>query len=337
VKNSTIRFDFPFILESGIELPFLEINYTCSESININHKKVIWICHALTANSDPSMWWPELVGDDKFYNTKDYFIICANVLGSCYGSSGPATKNLNGELYCNDFPQITIRDMVKAHELLRKHLQIELIHTCIGGSVGGQQALEWSIMNPSLIQNLILLCTNAFHSAWGIAFNEAQRMAIQADDSFGDKNLVAGAKGLRAARAMALLSYRNYNTYNNTQKETDLNKLDAYAAASYQQYQGKKLEQRFNAYSYWILSKAMDSHQVARNRGSVENALSIVLAKTLIIGISSDLLFPIAEQKFLAKHIRNSIFLEIDSDYGHDGFLLEYEKIKNAIMQFYQH
>lgn len=335
MKTHNYIYSQPFELESGAVLPNLQIQYSTFGQINELRDNVIWICHALTANSDPSVWWCELVGEGKFFNPKEHFIICANVIGSCYGSSGPLTYGADGELYYHTFPQVTIRDMVKAHEILREDLGIGEIHTCIGGSVGGQQAMEWSILRPFLIKNLVLMCTNAFHSPWGIAFNEAQRMALIADDSFYTHSPQAGNRGMRAARAMALLSYRNYQTYGVTQQESDEDKIDCYAASSYQNYQGEKLEKRFNAHAYWLLSKAMDSHHVGRKRGGAINALACIGSKTLVIGITSDILFPVSEQRYLATHIPNAVFKELESLYGHDGFLIETEKIKSVLTDFY--
>ena len=186
-----------------------------------------------------------------------------------------------------------------------------------------------------LIRNLILISTNAFHSPWGIGFNEAQRMAIRADQTFGQDHPEAGIQGLKAARAMALLSYRHYDTYTKTQGEEDLSKIDNYKASSYQNYQGEKLINRFNAYSYFSLTKTMDSHHVGRHRGSAPQALAAIKARTLVIGISSDVLFPVSEQKYLAEHIANALFVEIDSFYGHDGFLIETEKLTHLIEAFY--
>jgi homoserine O-acetyltransferase len=195
--------------------------------------------------------------------------------------------------------------------------------------------VEWNIKNPELFENLVLVATNAQHSPWGIAFNESQRLAIKADRTYYSNNAEGGQKGLSAARSIALLSYRNYHTYVETQKETDLEKNDNYNAASYQRYQGEKLVKRFNAYSYVALSKAMDSHNVGRGRGSVEKALSQVKAKTFVIGVSSDLLFPLNEQRFLANHIPVSSYVAIDSFYGHDGFLIETPILTQELKKFY--
>jgi homoserine O-acetyltransferase len=188
--------------------------------------------------------------------------------------------------------------------------------------------LNGALSDPERIKNLILIASNAKHSPWGIAFNESQRLAISADRTFYAGAPDGGSKGLKAARSIALLSYRNYKTYDITQQEDhDNTLLMTLKLQAYQNYQGQKLVNRFNAYSYWYLSKAMDSHNVGRGRHGVDKALSLIKARTLVIGIQSDVLFPIEEQQYLFRHIPKSAFAEIDSFYGHDGFLIETEDI----------
>jgi homoserine O-acetyltransferase len=336
VKNQDFIYRGDFEFESGEKLSQVKINYTTYGTFDKSKNNVVWICHALTANSRPDSWWPNMIGENFIYNQDDYFVICANVIGACYGSSGPTEINTEtGKPYFLSFPKTTIRDMVKALDLLRVELGIEKIHTCVGGSLGGQQALEWAIIQPKLIENLMIMATNAVHSPWGIAFNESQRMAIKVDSTWNEESLEAGKKGLAAARAMALISYRTYETYKNTQSEDDCEKTDNYKAVSYQQYQGQKLIKRFNAHSYIYLTNAMDSHNVGRGRCGVEKALALVQSKTLVVGIRSDILFPTSEQKYLQKHIKGAVYNEIDSFYGHDGFLIETKEITKVIKAFY--
>lgn len=196
---------------------------------------------------------------------------------------------------------------------------------------GGQQALEWAIMKPELIDHLILVATNAVHSSWGIAFNESQRMSIEVDPTWPESNSQAGINGMKAARATALISYRNYETYQITQARQENSMGGNLRAVSYQRYQGDKLAKRFNAFSYYRLSTMMDSQDVGRNRGGVVAALKSIQSKTLVIGIKSDALFPIVEQEFLAKHIPDASFQVIDSLYGHDGFLIESGLMTKAV------
>ncbi len=336
MKEDTFKYPHPLELERGGCLPEIEIAYTTLGNLQKDAKgsckNVVWICHALTANAQANDWWSGLVGVGKCYDPEKHFIVCANMLGSCYGSTNALSVSpITGAPYYYDFPDITVRDMVKALDLLRKHLKIDKIHLCTGGSMGGQQTLEWAIMQPNLIENLVVLATNAQHSPWGIAFNESQRLAIQSDKLWGEKTPLAGMEGMKAARSMALLSYRNYEAYQLTQAETDPDKIDDYRASSYQRYQGEKLAKRFNAFAYWTLSKAMDSHHLGRRRGSTQDALRGIKAHSLVIGIRSDVLFPVAEQHFLAKHIPQATYQEIDSPYGHDGFLIEFEAIQRHI------
>lgn len=337
MENHLYKHTSPITLESGRVLSELEITYTTYGKLNEDKSNVVWVCHALTANADVISWWSGLVGDRRLYNGEDYFIVCANILGSCYGTTGPLKMNPEtGEPYYLDFPQFTIRDIVAVHNILRKHLGISHIHTCIGGSLGGQQAMEWAIMEPELFSYLILMATNAFHSPWGIAFNESQRMAISADKTWTERRPDAGAEGLKAARAVALLSYRNYSTYQFSQSENDVEKTEGFKAISYQNYQGEKLVKRFNCHSYYYLTKAMDSHNVGRGRISVQNALKQIRAKTLCIGIRTDLLFPVSEQKVLGHGIPDAVYKEIDSLFGHDGFLIETDRITELITDFYK-
>jgi homoserine O-acetyltransferase/O-succinyltransferase len=335
MSHQIFKYDHAFSLEGGDVLPSLEIAYHTFGTLNKNKDNVIWVCHALTANSNVLEWWPGLFGEKDLFNPKDHFIICANNLGSCYGTTGPLTDNkFTNQKWFSYFSNITIRDMVKAHDLLRIHLGIEKINTVIGGSQGAQQVLEWNILQPALFENTIVIATNAKHSPWGIALNESQRLAIKADRTYYSNTTDGGQKGLSAARSIALLSYRNYQTYNETQKEKHDEKLDDFNSSGYQRYQGQKLVNRFNAYSYVTLSKAMDSHNVGRGRVSAEHALNSITARTLVVSISSDLLFPPQEQEFLAKHIKKSKYKQIDSFYGHDGFLIETQQLTKIIRDF---
>jgi homoserine O-acetyltransferase len=331
MNKHVFKYKEPLQLESGQTLPSVEIAYHTYGTINSDGSNLIWFCHALTANSDVLDWWNSLVGEGKAYDPSKYFIVCANIIGSCYGSSGPLSINPETQKpYYSNFPQVTIRDMVKMHIALRKHLGVEKINTIIGGSMGGYQALEWVLTEPNVFDKMVLLATSAQESAWGIAIHTTQRLAIEIDESWKNENANAGAKGLKTARAVGMLTYRNYSAFVKTQSD-DEHKLDNFKASSYIHYQGEKLVNRFNAYSYWILTKAMDSHNIARNRGKMEDVLRSIRTKTLVIGISSDQLCPVTEQKKLAQHIPNANFVEIDSPYGHDGFLIEGALIGNAI------
>ena len=335
MSAETFKYSKTITLESGQKLHGLQIGYHTFGKLNKNRSNVIWVCHALTANSDVLDWWAGLFGENDLFNTEEHYIVCANVLSSPYGTTNPLSINpLTQQGYYLSFPQVTIRDMVQVHQLLAAHLGIDAIKVLIGGSLGGQQAMEWAIIEPGKIENLILIATNAKHSPWGIAFNESQRLAIATDRTFYANKPDGGNKGLKAARAMALLSYRGYEAYCSTQLDKDNEKLDDYKASSYQNYQGDKLVKRFNAYSYWYLSKAMDSHNVGRNRGSAEEALGTIKAQTLVIGITSDFLFPVNEQQFLAQHIPGATYAEFNSAFAHDSFLIETEIQTKIIASF---
>lgn len=328
-----------FTLESGETLPGFHLAYTTHGKLNAERSNVVWIFHALTANSNPLEWWPGLAGDKRFFDPARYFIICVNKPGSPYGSISPLSKDpVSGKPYFHKFPFFTIRDMIKAYQHLKEYLGINEIFIGLGGSTGGMQLLEWAIEEPGLFKHIVPIATNAVLSPWGIAFNTSQRMAIEADTTWLEQHPDAGQKGLAVARSIALLSYRHYNGYDITQRR-DKNFMPLYnetvfAADNYQRYQGLKLTKRFNAICYYRLTQSMDSHDVGRNRGGLLAALKKIKAKTLVIGISSDVLYPLAEQEFLQKSIPGAQLLSINSDFGHDGFLLEYEKIETALKEF---
>lgn len=330
---NTFHYTSEFLLESGLNLPNLEISYHTFGNLTPS-SNVIWVCHALTANSDVSDWWDGLFGEGDLFDQPDNFIICANIIGSCYGSTGPLSEHLPATHRYLNFPMITPRDMARVHQLLQESLGIEQINLLIGSSLGGHQAQEFAYLLKDKLDKLILIATNAKHSPFGIAFNESQRLSLLADETFEQQIPSGGQKGLKAARSIAMLSYRSYDGYLKTQSEVSNELMDSFKASSYQDYQGQKLVNRFNAYSYWYLSKAMDSHNIGRGRESVEIALSEISAKTLVIGITSDLLFPVSEQLFLANHIPHASLEIIDSIFGHDGFLVETKTLENKIIHF---
>jgi homoserine O-acetyltransferase len=330
------QYDHSFELESGAVLPGITIAYHVYGRLNADKSNVVWVCHALTANSDVAEWWPGVVGEKGAVRPEEHFIVCANILGSCYGSSGPLSIDPGtGKPYYQQFPVVTVRDMVKAHILLRKHLGIERIALLMGGSMGGYQALEWAVMEKEVVGRLFLIATSPAESAWGIAVHTAQRLAIEADPSWDSPTSEAGRRGLKAARAIGILTYRNYGIMVKTQTDPDPEKLDGYRASSYILYQGEKLINRFHAYSYWLLTKAMDSHHLARGRGGkLEMVLQEIGQKTLLVGVTSDILCPMEEQLFMAAHLPDVELVEIDSAYGHDGFMVEGEKIATLLREW---
>ena len=351
-NHQIFRHPDAFTLESGRVLQGYHLAYHTYGVLSPDRDNTVWVFHALTANSDPEAWWPGLVGPGCFIDPARYFIVCVNMPGSCYGSIGPLEEMPGlGRLFYHDFPFFTIRDMVRAYRPLRDALGIRRIRIGIGGSMGGQQLLEWAVDEPDGFDYIFPIATNAWHSAWGKAFNESQRWCIEADPSWKEESPSAGIEGMKIARSVALLSYRSYHTYDLFQSEEDAGVINDHKASSYQHYQGEKLARRFNAFSYYQLSRSMDSHHVGRHTGAAApgstedhdaaaaglraaRALGQIKAKTLVIGLKSDLLFPLTEQQFLARHIPWARFTAIDSVYGHDGFLLEAEAIGRAAKEF---
>ena len=323
-------------LESGAVLAEVDITYDTFGTLNQAKDNVIWVCHALTANSDVADWWPHTVEEGRFLDPTRYFIVCANFLGSHYGTTSPLSVNpATGEKYYYDFPQITVRDMVKCHQLLAKHLGIERVKLLIGSSIGGFQCMEWAISEPKFMESVALIATTTCTEPWAAAFNESQRMAIRTDHTWGQKRDDAGIDGMAVARSIALISYRGGAAYNATQQDENPSEASfTRRAHSYQQYQGEKLRRRFNAMSYYRLSEAVDSHNIARGRGSIAEALARIEARALVVAISSDILFPPEAHTPLREHIRDVEYHLIESEFGHDGFLVEHEKLNTIIQNF---
>ena len=316
-----------FVFEAGGRLDRVKVVYHTSP---VRRGRVIWICHALTANSDPEDWWPSLVGPGKLFDTERMFIICANVPGSAYGSSGPRTIDpKTGKPYYFSFPEVTVRDMAATNLAVLDFLGIGKVDLLIGSSIGGFQAIEMATIRPDSFAKAAFIATAPRISPWLSATAEAQRMALEADPSFrACGSLDGGAAGLRCARAQALISYRCFRGYGKTQSEADPDTLFAGRAASYERYQGEKLLRRgFDAYSYYYLCNALDSHNLGRGRGGVDAALSLIKAETLVIEVDTDMIFPPEEVRSWYRSIPNVTLGHISSDFGHDGFLLEYDQL----------
>lgn len=330
--------DFP--LERGGSLPGLKIAYHTYGTLNKNRDNCIWVCHALTANSDVADWWPHTVVEGGFLDPEKYFIVCANIIGSCYGSTGPMENNpSSGSPWFDEFPKLSIRDMVNAHILLADHLQIDKMFSLIGSSVGGFQAIEWAVMQPQRFKSMVLIATAPYASPWTIAIDETQRMAILSDKTYGEKRKDAAKDGLAAARAIGLLTYRGASGYNKTQQDipSDSHEVpDYHRACSYQRHQGDKLVKRFDAYSYMTILDAFDTHDIGRGRNGIENAIKRVDMPVLSIGISTDIIFTPDEMKWLSDALPNSTYKEIHSEFGHDGFLVEHTVLNNIIKDFFK-
>ena len=323
-----------FQLESGRVLPQLDIAYHTYGTLNALRDNVIWVCHALTANSDVADWWPHTVEEGRFLDPAKHFVVCANILGSHYGTTGPLSINpTTGEPWYGDFPAFTIRDMVAAHQVLAEALGIDRIKALVGSSVGGFQAVEWAVMEPSRFEKLILIATAAKASPWTIAIDETQRMAIEADATFGERRADAGMRGMAAARALGLLTYRGSLGYNLTQQDPK-EAPAVHRASTYQQYQGEKLCRRYNAYSYVAILNAFDTHDVGRGRRGLEQELAQITAETILVGITSDIIFTPEEMRTLQLQIPESRYYEIDSPFGHDGFLVEHVQLNEILYPF---
>lgn len=327
-----------FAFEAGGSIDRLEIVYHTSPRKYQSSDRVVWLCHALTANSDPLDWWPEMVGKGCCVDPDKDYVVCVNIFGSAYGTTGPRdfwspdSSDRNNPL---SFPRFTVRDTARLFSLVREHLGIKQVDLLVGSSIGGFHALEWAIMERDVIRHAAFIATAPRVSPWLSAWMEVQRMAIEADPTFrAAENLQGGSKGLEAARAISLISYRSFDGYNLTQYEEDDDCLFAGRAASYERYQGEKLVRRgFDAYSYYYLLHCVDSQNVGRNRGGVAAALSQIQAKSIVIAITSDGLFPPCESTEWAKHIPRVQYYEIESRFGHDGFLLETEQITHLLKQ----
>lgn len=325
----------PFKLEAGGVLQGITVAYHTYGQLNDRKDNVIWVCHALTANSQVDEWWGGLFGAENVFDPARYFIVCANTIGSCYGSTGARSVNQEtGAPYGIDFPLLTIRDQARAHLFLMDHLGIDRIRMCMGGSCGGHQAMEMACLAGERLEGLVLVATSAKETAWAIAGHAAQRMAMKADPTFYENRDQAGLDGLRAARAMALLNYRTFRSY--IERQTDFEEImDGFRASSYVSYQGDKLAKRFYPHCYYHLTRTLDTHDIGRKRGGPVKALAGIRSNTLVIGIGSDRLIPCSEQEFLAAHIPEASYREIYSAYGHDGFLIEVQQIRSAVLDHF--
>lgn len=330
-------FDNDFITESGDCIPSPTLAYQTWGELNGDKTNAILICHALTGNADAADWFSGLFDERSFIDLEEHYVICINHPGSCYGSVGPTSVNPEtGKIYKADFPELTIRDIVRLEQGLLDELDIQEIELIIGGSMGGMIALEFCVMDDR-IQSACLIATSKSHSAWAIGISEAQRIAIKADRNWNDGYYTDDrfpSDGLTAARSMAMITYRSPQNYDQKFARNWNIQKNKFEVESYLKYQGEKLVNRFDANSYIILSKAMDTHDIARGRGTAKTVLSRIQIPVLIIGIDSDILYPIKEQIELAELIPGSTFKEIKSKFGHDGFLIEFKQMNYLISNF---
>ena len=335
-------------LESGQTLRDFPVCYQTYGSLNAAADNALVVCHALTGHADLHDWWGSLLGDGVAFDTSRYFIVCANLLGSCYGTAGPTEVNAEtGKKWGADFPVTTVRDSVQLHhKLLFEGLRVKRVCGVIGGSLGGMQALEWGFLDPQHVQSIVALACNSKHSAWQIAINHTQRQAIYADPLFLDGRYPPDqppAAGLSIARQFAMITYRTQPVYQ-TKFDRSITATPSAAHAAqlsppfeverYLLYQGAKLLTRFDANSYIRLTQTLDSHDVGRGRGGEKAALASLRQPTLVMGVHSDVLYPVWEQEQLASMIPGCEYHAIKSLEGHDGFLLEQQQIGSAIKTF---
>ncbi|MDR1997855.1 MAG: homoserine O-acetyltransferase [Candidatus Margulisbacteria bacterium] len=346
-----------FKLESGRKFGPLTLVYETYGHLNAAQDNAILICHALTGNAHvagrlpgekkSTGWWDRVVGPGKPFDTSKYFIICSNILGGCSGSTGPSSLNpRTNKPYGLDFPIITVRDMVNAqHRLITKHFRLQKLKAIAGGSIGGMQTLEWGVMYPRLTDHLIVLSTTHKLSSQAIAFNKIGRHAIMIDPSWKNGRYYGTSgqiKGLGLARMVAHITYLSEEGMQNKfgRERTGQKNLfsfdEKFQVENYLDHQGEKFMQRFDANSYIYLSKAMDLFDLTRGFRSLDAAVKRIQAKTLFVYFSSDWLFPEYQSAELIESFQKNkkyiLSYKIESNSGHDAFLLEYDKL-NPIMQ----
>ena len=327
-------FKKPFVTEGGATIPDPTIAFQTWGELNTERDNVILVCHALTGNTSADQWFEGIFGLNKALNPEEYFIICPNVLGSCYGSSGPASINpKTGEPYRADFPDVTIRDIVRIQRQLLDELNINGIELVIGGSMGGMQALEWSITDDRP-QSAVLIGMGEKHRPWAIGISHTQRQAIYNDPNWNDGFYAAENppnEGLALARMIAMNSYRHPSDFDEKFGRRLQDGRSQYEIESYLNYQGDKLIDRFDAVSYVRLTQAMDSHDIRRSRPRIQQTLAGLTIPMIVIGIDSDMLYPAEECQQLAKLLPNGRYEEISSPHGHDAFLIEFEQLNPIV------
>ncbi|NBB75932.1 MAG: homoserine O-acetyltransferase [Bacteroidetes bacterium] len=327
--------DKPFQTESGFTFKNAEAAYKTWGSLNRERNNVVLICHALTGHAAADEWFSGIFGKGKICDPETHFILCINVPGSPYGSVGPWSRDpATGQPYRERFPEITIRDMVRFQQKLLDQLGIRGIELVIGGSLGGMQALEFLVMDER-VDSAALIAMGKAHSPWAIGISHAQRTALLSDPEWKNGRYKRGEgpkNGLAAARMMAMITYRSPNDYERKFSRNRQTDSPLFEVESYLDYQGQKLAERFDAHSYIILTKAMDTHDVSRDRESFEEVLNQIEKPVRVIGFDSDHLYPTHEQKELASLLGNADYLEISSPYGHDAFLIEFDQLNELII-----
>ncbi len=343
-------------LQLGGQFGPVTLAYETWGTLNAAGDNVVLITHALIGDTHAHdaehphdtkvAWWNPLIGEGRFFDTSRYFVICSNILGGCYGSSGPSSPDpQTGRPYGMRFPVVTIRDMVRAQRKLVEHLGVRRIQMVAGGSIGGQQALEWAVSYPELVEKVIVVAATAALTSQAVAFSEVQRQAILSDPRWQQGNYQPGEgpdAGLAIARMLAMITYQSEESMElrfgrREARQVDIASPGGYGdlgkrfdVEGYLYYQGNALVKRFDANSYLYISRAMDLYDVSEGYASLEAALRRVRSKALFIGIRSDLLFPAARVRRLAEQVSavggDATYMELDSPHGHDAFLKEWEQ-----------
>lgn len=315
-------------LESGGVLREAPIAFQTWGVLNAAADNAVVVCHALTGNTDVADWWGPLLGPGKLLDTSRYFVVCANVLGSPYGSVAPSTIHpATGQPYGASFPRITLRDTVRAHRALLEALGVQQIRFAIGGSMGGMQVLEWGAFR-GFVQALVPIAVGASHSAWCLGWSEAQRQAIYADPDWQGGHYPSDRPpraGLAAARMVAMLTYRTAASY--AERFGRRQQEGRFSVASYLHYQGRKLVDRFDARCYVTLTHQMDTHDLLRGRSEED----LPAQPTLVIGIDTDGLYPLAEQRALAALLPKAALRILHAPQGHDAFLIAFDQLAALI------
>ena len=363
-KFADFPHDRPFALDGGKVLSSVSIAYESWGTLNEDATNAILICHAWTGDSHVSGaaeegnptpgWWEGVVGPGKAIDTNKWFVVCSNVIGGCQGSTGPATAHPeDGQLYGSRFPVITVRDMVRAQVRLTDMLGIRAWHSVVGGSMGGMQVLEWAVTFPDRVKTIIPIATCAQATAQQIAWGAIGRRAIRLDPKWRNGEYYDAAtgegpwEGLAIARMLSQVTFRSDNVFNErfgralVDMDADYNGLglwDRFEVEGYLDHHGDRLIRRFDTNSYLIIGKAMDLHDIARGRGTLDTAMSRIKAPTLVLGISSDILYPTYQQKqihsMLTEKGVDSTYVEIDSPHGHDAFLINFDQVGAPIKSF---
>jgi homoserine O-acetyltransferase len=327
----------PFALEAGGALAELRIAYRTWGTLDRDGGNAVVICHALTGSADADRWWSRMFGDGRALDPDRDLVVCSNILGSCYGTTGPtAIDPATGRPYLGTFPAVSIRDMVRAQHALVQALGVRRVRMVIGGSLGGMQALEWALLYPELVESVAFIASTARHSAWCIGISEAQRQAIFADPRWKDGRYdpdEAPEAGLSAARIMAMLTYRSAPSFEERfgrRPQTE----DLFAVESYLRYQGQQLVERFDPATYVTLTRAMDTHDVARGRGDLDDVLRSIRQPTLVVSIDSDVLYWPREQREVAQLIPGARLAVLDSPQGHDAFLIDVDRLSDLVAEF---